>query len=102
MSEQQADTSDLRQLAQTMNELVNYCSALKEGASGFAYMLPTEWQGPAMQAFLGSFAAWAAGAAALQDVAESLHDQVQLSFDAYSQTIEDLDSSWTEIEANLG
>ncbi|QEO15129.1 hypothetical protein FLP10_12430 [Agromyces intestinalis] len=102
MSEQQADTNDLRQLAQTMNELVNYCSALKEGAGGFAYMLPAEWQGPAMQAFLGSFAAWAVGAAALQDVAESLHDQVQVSYDSYSKTIEDLDSTWAKIEANLG
>ena len=102
MSEQQADTNELRQLVQTMNELVNYCSTLKEGASGFAYMLPAEWQGPAMQAFLGSFAAWAVGAAALQDVAESLHDQVQVAHDAYSQTIDDLDSSWAKIQANLG
>ncbi|WP_395245802.1 WXG100 family type VII secretion target [Agromyces sp. MMS24-K17] len=102
MSEQQADTNELRQLAQTMNELVSYCSALKEGSSGFAYMLPAEWQGPAMQAFLGSFAAWAAGAAALQSVAESLHDQVQVSHDAYAKAIEELDSSWAKIESNLG
>ncbi|WP_394552987.1 WXG100 family type VII secretion target [Agromyces sp. MMS24-JH15] len=102
MSDQQADTNELRQLAQTMTELVNYCSALKEGSSAFAYMLPAEWQGPAMQAFLGSFAAWAAGAAAMQDVAESLHDQVQVAHDAYSQTIDALDTSWAKIEANLG
>jgi uncharacterized protein YukE len=102
VAEQQADTAELRALAQTMTELMGYCSALKQGASGFAYMLPAEWQGPAMQAFLGSFSAWAVGATALEQTAESLQKQAQASFDAYSATIEDLNSSWSKIESNLG
>lgn len=102
MAEQQADTAELRALAQTMTELMGYCSALKQGASGFAYMLPAEWQGPAMQAFLGSFAAWAVGGTALEETAEALQKQAQASFDAYDATIESLDTSWTTIESNFG
>ncbi|WP_350349139.1 hypothetical protein ABIQ69_04160 [Agromyces sp. G08B096] len=102
MSEQQADTTELRELVQTMNELVGYCSALKQGASGFAYMLPAEWQGPAMQAFLGSFTAWAVGASALEQTAEGLKKQAEASSDSYSKTIESLDTSWSKIQSNLG
>jgi uncharacterized protein YukE len=102
MAEQQADTAELRALAQTMTELMGYCSALKQGASGFAYMLPAEWQGPAMQAFLGSFTAWAVGATALEQTAGDLQKQAQASFDAYTATIENLDSSWSTIDSNLG
>ncbi|MEV1131384.1 hypothetical protein [Agromyces sp. NPDC049794] len=102
MAEQQADTAELRALVQTMTELMGYCSALKQGASGFAYMLPAEWQGPAMQAFLGSFAAWAAGATALEGTAEALQKQAQASFNSYTKTIEDLNTAWSKIESNLG
>lgn len=102
MAEQQADVSELQALTQTMSELVAYCSALRQGASGFAYMLPNEWQGPAMQAFLGSFEAWAAGATTLEGVAESLRKQVETSHNSYSTTIEQLTTSWSSIEAELG
>lgn len=102
MAEQQADVSELQALMQTMSELVSYCSALKQGASGFAYMLPNEWQGPAMQAFLGSFEAWAVGATTLEGVAESLRAQVETSHNSYSKTIEQLTTSWSSIEAELG
>lgn len=101
MAEQQADTTELRELLQTMNELIGYTSALKQGASGFAYMLPTEWQGPAMQAFLGSFSAWTVGASALEANALALKNQAQASSDAYSGTIEKLDSSWASIQSNF-
>lgn len=102
MAEQQADTAELRELVQTMNQLVGYCSALKQGASGFAYMLPAEWQGPAMQAFLGSFTAWAVGASALEQTAEGLKAQAEVSSNAYSKTIESLDTSWSKLDSNLG
>ncbi|MFB6610039.1 WXG100 family type VII secretion target [Agromyces sp. NPDC056379] len=102
MAEQQADVSELQALVQTMGELVAYCSALKQGASGFAYMLPNEWQGPAMQAFLGTFEAWAVGATSLEGVAESLRQQVETSHNSYSSTIEKLTTDWSSIEANLG
>jgi uncharacterized protein YukE len=65
-------------------------------------MLPAEWQGPAMQAFLGSFAAWTVGGTALEQTAEALQKQAQAAFDAYDATIENLDSSWSSIESNFG
>ncbi|RXZ69935.1 hypothetical protein [Agromyces albus] len=102
MAEQQADTAELRALAQTMTELMGYCSALKQGASGFAYMLPAEWQGPAMQAFLGSFAAWTVGATGMEQTAEALQKQAQAAFDAYDATIESLNTAWKTIESDLG
>lgn len=101
MAEQQADVAELQALAQAMNELMGYCSALKQGASGFAYMLPAEWQGPAMQAFLGSFSAWAVGASALEQAAANLQEQAQTSHDAYAKTIEKLDTSWSKLQSNL-
>jgi uncharacterized protein YukE len=102
VAEQQADTAELQALVQTMGELVAYCSALKQGASGFAYMLPAEWQGPAMQSFLGAFSAWAVGATALEQTADGLLAQAQVTFDAYTATIEGLDSSWADLESSLG
>jgi hypothetical protein len=48
MSEQQVDTDALRSLTETLTSLVEYTGALRDGAGGFAYMLPSEWQGPAM------------------------------------------------------
>ena len=101
MAEQQADTTELSELVQTMNELIGYASALKQGASGFAYMLPTEWQGPSMQAFLGSFSAWTVGASALEANALALKNQAEASSKAYSSTIENLDSSWVSIQSNF-
>ncbi|QAY73146.1 hypothetical protein ET445_07080 [Agromyces protaetiae] len=102
MTEQQADTTDLKALADMLGELVTYCTALKQGASGFAYMLPNEWQGPAMANFLGMFEKWQLGAEAMTQAAEGLQDQVEGAHQAYTQTIESLDASWSKISAGLG
>lgn len=102
MAQQKADTADLKALAEAMGELVNYCDALRQGASGFAYMLPAEWQGPAMANFLALFERWQLGAEALTLAAEGLQDQVDSARQAYEMTIESLDTSWNQIEAALG
>ncbi|MFT4281675.1 WXG100 family type VII secretion target [Microbacterium sp.] len=102
MGQQKADTADLQALAEALGELVNYCTALKQGASGFAYMLPAEWQGPAMANFLAMFEKWQLGAEALTTAAEGLQDQVDGARQAYEQTIESLDSAWNQIRSSLG
>jgi uncharacterized protein YukE len=101
MAEQQADTADLKALADTLGELVAYCSALKQGASGFAYMLPAEWQGPAMSNFLGMFEKWQLGAEAMTQAAEGLQDQVAGAHTAYEKTITSLDDAWAKLSAAL-
>ena len=101
MSEQQADTADLKALADMLGELVTYCTALKQGASGFAYMLPAEWQGPAMTNFLSMFEKWQIGAEAMSQAAEGLQDQVDGAHKAYTKTIESLDESWSKLAAGL-
>ncbi|WP_221584809.1 hypothetical protein [Microbacterium sp. G2-8] len=102
MGDQYADTTDLNALVQTLTELVSYCEALKSGASGFAYMLPNDWQGPAMSAFLGSFNAWALGAEAMQQQAEALKQQAEAAHKAYDGAISDMDTYWNSLESNLG
>lgn len=101
MAEQQADTADLKALADMLGELVTYCSALKQGASGFAYMLPAEWQGPAMANFLGMFEKWQLGAEAMTQAAEALQDQVEGAHQAYTETIESLDTAWSDLQSGL-
>lgn len=101
MAEQQATVSELNSLIQTMEQMVSYCDALRQGAGGFAYMLPNEWQGPAMSAFLGQFEAWAVGAQGMRVAAEGLQQQAKASHDAYDQTITKLDETWSTLQANL-
>jgi uncharacterized protein YukE len=101
MSEQQADTTTLQQLVDQMQSLTEYCDALKQGASTFAYMLPNDWQGPAMAAFLGSFEQWAAGAEALTQSAEALHQQATTAHTAYESAIEQLDTQWNDFRGQL-
>jgi len=101
MSEQQADTTELRRLAEQMQQLVAYCDALASGASGFAYMLPAEWQGPAMAAFLDEFATWHVGADGLRAGAEGLQQLAAAATGAYEQTITGLDSSWSSFRSTV-
>ena len=101
MAEQQADVAELKALADTLGELVAYCTALKQGAGGFAYMLPAEWQGPAMANFLGMFEKWQLGAEAMTLAAEGLQDQVAGAHTAYDLTITSLDEAWNELAAAL-
>ncbi|GAA4771518.1 WXG100 family type VII secretion target [Microbacterium gilvum] len=98
MTDQQADVAELQALEQAMTALVGYCDALRSGASGFAYMLPNDWQGPAMQAFLGAFNAWALGAEAMRMSAEGLQQQVHSAKTSYEGAIASLDQYATAIE----
>ncbi|MBF0817013.1 hypothetical protein ACH0AH_02685 [Microbacterium paludicola] len=102
MAEQQADTTQLRNLTQTLQSLVEYCEALRAGAGGFAYMLPNEWQGPASQRFMGQFETWAAGAEGMRQAAEALKAQAEAAEAAYSSAIEAETSRWDQLSANLG
>lgn len=102
MGAQKADTADLQALIDSLGELVTYCTALRQGAGGFAYMLPAEWQGPAMSNFLSMFEKWALGADALTTAAGALQDQVEGAKKAYELTIESLDSSWSSMRSALG
>lgn len=101
MGTQKADTADLQALADALGELVNYCTALKQGASGFAYMLPAEWQGPAMANFLSMFEKWQLGADGMMQAAAGLQAQVAAAQQAYELTSEGLDTSWAQIAAAL-
>ena len=101
MSEQKASTEALRGLVENMQSLADYCDALRQGASTFAYMLPNEWQGQAMAAFIGSFEQWSAGASGLSEEAGTLRDQAQMALDAYEQTIDSLTESWSTFESGL-
>ncbi|WP_156761680.1 WXG100 family type VII secretion target [Microbacterium karelineae] len=102
MVDQHADTTDLNALVQSLTELVTYCEALKSGASGFAYMLPNDWQGPAMSAFLGAFNTWALGADAMVQQAEALRKQADAAHKAYDGAIGDMDTYWSSLEGSLG
>ncbi|WP_423921816.1 WXG100 family type VII secretion target [Frigoribacterium sp. 2-23] len=101
MSEQKASTEALRGLVENMQSLSDYCDALRQGASTFAYMLPNEWQGPSMAAFVASFEQWSAGASGLTVEAGALRDQAQVALDAYEQTIDALTDSWSQFESGL-
>lgn len=102
MADQRADVTELQALVDTLGELIAYCDALKSGASGFAYMLPNDWQGPAMSAFLGSFTQWTLGAEALRLQAESLRAQAKAALTAYEGAIGDMDTYWSNLAMNLG
>ncbi|WP_345751896.1 hypothetical protein [Microbacterium rhizophilus] len=102
MAEQRADTDELRALKQTLQSLMEYCEALRLGASGFAYMLPNDWQGPASQRFMAQFEAWAVGAQGMRTVAESLWGQAGAAEAAYTSAIEAEDQRWTRILGQLG
>jgi uncharacterized protein YukE len=101
MSEQQVDLASLQQLVTQMESLVRYCDALRQGAGGFAYMLPAEWQGPAMTQFLASFEAWSVGAQGLTESAQGLHELAKAVHTAYSTTVENLDTAWSDTRASL-
>lgn len=101
MSEQQVDLASLQQLVTQMETLVTYCEALRQGAGGFAYMLPADWQGPAMVTFLSSFEAWSVGAQGLRDSAQGLHELAAAVHSAYSTTVESLDTAWSDTLASL-
>ena len=101
MPEQQADVAELAQLVAAMGELKNYCDALRQGASVFAYMLPNEWQGPAMGAFLGNFEAWAASASAMHTSATQLEAQSKVVQAAYDTAITNLDTMWNSLKSSI-
>jgi uncharacterized protein YukE len=102
MAGQHADTTELGNLKQTLQSLIEYCEALRAGAGGFAYMLPNDWQGPASQRFMAQFESWALGAEGMRQMAESLKAQVEAAEAAYTSAIESEDSRWEQITANLG
>ncbi len=102
MSEQQADTNDLLALSTMMGDLTEYCSALRQGAVNFAYILPADWKGPAFGAFIALFEQWSAGAEALTNGASDLHQLAERSYQVYSATIEGLDTEWNKFESSLG
>ncbi len=102
MSEQQADIEQLRALNEALTELTTYVTALRDGAGGFAYMLPAEWQGPAMTQFLAAFELWSTTAEGLRAQTEGLQQQAEASHDAYKGTVEALDTSWQQIRSGMG
>jgi uncharacterized protein YukE len=102
MSSQQADVNDLQTLSSLMSDLTNYCDSLRQGAVGFAYMLPGEWKGPAFGAFIALFEQWSAGAEGLTNGASDLHQLAERSHQVYSATIEGLDVEWNKYKNSLG
>ena len=102
MSEQQAETTDLRRLVETMQSLAEYCEALRNAAGGFAYMLPADWQGQASQTFIAMFEQWARGADALTEGARTMHGLAERSYLAYTGAEDFLATEWTKFEGALG
>lgn len=102
MSEQQVDTDALRSLTETLTSLVEYTGALRDGAGGFAYMLPSEWQGPAMTQFLSTFELWSTGAETLRLQTEQLQKLAAAALAAYESSITGLDTSWSQVRSGLG
>jgi uncharacterized protein YukE len=101
VSELEVDTDALRGLSENLQTLVTYCDALTSGASGVAYMLPNNWQGPAMSAFLGSFEAWATSAATLAVSATALHELAAAALAAYEGAVTYTDGVWTQASTAL-
>ncbi|MEL5991217.1 WXG100 family type VII secretion target [Microbacterium phosphatis] len=101
MAEQHADTEQLKALVETLTSLVDYCDALRTGAGSFAYMLPSDWQGPASTRFMAMFETWAAGANAMKETADSLRQQADAAYKAYDGTIESLDTTWQKIRTEM-
>ena len=102
MSEQQADVADLERLVEAMDTLTQHCQALQQGAAGFAYMLPSEWQGPSMGAFIAFFEMWSLNAAGLTEGARGLALQADSAHKAYDATIHELNTTWSKFEGSLG
>jgi uncharacterized protein YukE len=102
VTQQQVDITALRGLVEQLESLIDYTESLKTGASGFAYMLPAEWQGPAMSEFLGSFQTWEAGAATLTEQARDMHSVAKAALDAYEKAVESLDTSWSKFQSAVG
>jgi uncharacterized protein YukE len=102
MPEQKVDTDQLRALTETLQGLIDYTAALRDGSAGFAYMLPAEWQGPAFAQFLAAFELWSTTAESLRQQAESLRGLSQSALSAYETTISELDSQWSSIRSGLG
>ncbi|HLT68094.1 MAG TPA: hypothetical protein VKZ73_09530 [Microbacterium sp.] len=101
MPSQQATVSELSSLKSSLGELVTYCQALQAGAAAHAYGLPAQWQGPAMAAFLASFANWSALAAGLTAQAQALQERVAAAEGAYEQTIQQLDETWSSFVTSI-
>ncbi|WP_394160560.1 WXG100 family type VII secretion target [Galactobacter valiniphilus] len=102
MSEVTSVPAELGSLVESIKQLGEYCTALKDGAGGFAYMLPNEWQGPAMGAFIGAFAAWETGARELIQSAADLFEQADLAKKTYESTGEALTTAWNDFSSQLG
>jgi uncharacterized protein YukE len=101
VSDQQADMESLRHLVDSMQRLHDYCALLQQGATTFAYILPNEWQGPAMSAFIASFEQWNAGAGALTSSAGDLHERAHAIEATYQATIDALDQSWSKFQGEI-
>lgn len=101
MAEQKATEAELKALITSMEELVGYCETLQAGASVYANALPAEWRGPAMAAFLSSFALWSTSAAAMVTSAEGLKTQADTAHEAYTKTIEGLDTMWSGLQTSI-
>lgn len=101
MSEQLADIATLTQLVQSMTQLHEYCLLLQQGAQSFAAVLPAEWQGAAMASFEATFQQWSAQATTLAEAADGLTKHSQLVLQAYQQTIDALNTAWTDFSAQL-
>jgi len=102
VSEQQADTAELERLVEALTALTEHCQSLQQSANGFAYMLPAQWQGPAMGAFLAFFEMWSLSAASLTEGAHGLALQASSAHKAYEATIHELDTAWSKFEGSLG
>lgn len=101
MSEQQADTGQLGELATALQSMVQYAEVLRAGAAGFAYMLPAEWTGPAANQFIVAFETWAVTAEALRAQTELLQQHVAGTRTAYDTTSSGLDTEWSSVRSQM-
>ncbi|WP_430591641.1 hypothetical protein [Humidisolicoccus flavus] len=102
MAEQKADTTELQGFEDTLAGLVQYCDALRTSSAGFAYMLPNDWQGPALSAFISNFSSWETTASALSLQAESLRAQVETAKATYEAASSALDTQWNTTLGEMG
>ena len=101
MSEFEVNTVSLRGLTEELSSLVEYCTALRAGASGFAYMLPADWQGLAMANFINTFEAWAVAANTMTETATGLRDHAAGVLAAYEAAVAHADGTWQSVEQQL-
>ena len=101
MAEIEVDTVALRGLTEELASLVEYCTALRAGAGGFAYMLPADWQGPALANFINTFEAWATSANAMTEYATGLRDHAAGVLSAYEGAISHADGTWQGVTTQL-